>query len=67
MWLAYLAAAMQALTALEEVDADIAPIITEVNTTIAAAKADGDRDPTQAERDQLDGVIKAEMAKLDAE
>lgn len=66
MWLTYLAAAMQALTALEQADAELAPIIKEVNGTIAAAQADGNRDPTQAERDALDAVIKDQMAKLDA-
>jgi hypothetical protein len=67
MWLTYLAAAMQALTALEEADANLAPILKQVNATIAAAQADGNRDPTPAERSALDDVIRQEMAKLDTD
>jgi uracil-DNA glycosylase len=67
MWLTYLAAAMQALTTLEAADAALAPVITQVNNTIAAAQADGNRDPTPEERKALDDVINAELAKLDAE
>jgi cell division protein FtsB len=65
-WLAILEAAMNALTALQAVDGGVAAVVTQVNQTIAAAKADGNRAPTQAERDALDAVINAQMAKLDA-
>jgi len=67
MWLTYIAAAMQALTALDEADQSIAAIVTQVNTTIAAAQADGNRDPTADERAALDKVIADEMAKIDAD
>lgn len=66
-WLLYIQAAMQALTALQEVDGAAAAIIKQVQGTVTAAQADGNRDPTPDERKALDDVIAAEMAKLDAD
>lgn len=65
-WLAILEAAMNAITALQAVDGGVAAVVTQVNQTIAAAKADGNRAPTQEERDALDALINEQMAKLDA-
>lgn len=66
-WLLYIQAAMQAIAALTEVDADASAIIKQVQGTIGAAQADGNRDPTADERKALDDVIAAEMAKIDAD
>jgi len=65
-WLDYLDMAMKAIAALQAVDSGVAAVISQVNQTIAAARADGNRAPTQAERDALDAVINTQMAKLDA-
>jgi len=61
--IAFALTAFQAIQALLQAGGDALALVASARAALAAQQAEG-RDPTKAERDALDGLIKIEMDKL---